>query len=102
VLSSAPLCGPPRYNLRHLEMASPSVGPDIEAQINALTEAQPAHIANPPPTTNTANPQLPTSADPQPHASNTNQHHNGNGPAQQTTDNSEIQRGMLTFPFRNL
>ncbi len=83
-------------------MASPSVGPDIEAQDNSVTETPPAIIANPPPNTNTANLHLPTSADPQPQATNTNENHNGNALRQQNADNSEVQRGMLTFPFHKL
>src|SRR6266702_6978109 len=82
-----------------LEMASPSQDLDTEAQTNSVTETQPAIIANPPPTTNTTSLQLPTSADPLPQATNTNQHHNGNPPAQQTADNSHVQRGMLTCTF---
>ncbi|KAH9059676.1 hypothetical protein EDB87DRAFT_754431 [Lactarius vividus] len=63
-------------------MASPS---DIEAQTNNVT--RPA-IVNP------ANPQPPpaTSADPQSQATNTNRHHHGNAPAQQTADDPEVQR----------
>ncbi len=81
-------------------MASPSPDLDIEAQTISVAETQSAIIANPPLTTNTASPQLPTSsADPQPQATNTNQHHNGNPPAQQTADNSQVQRGMLTCTF---
>ncbi len=87
-------------------MASPIVVPaqlpDIEAQTNSVTETQTAIIRDPLPTTNTANTQLPTTAVPQPHATNTNQHHNGNPPAQQTADNSQVQRGMLTFPLHKL
>ncbi|KAI9436546.1 hypothetical protein BJY52DRAFT_1179346 [Lactarius psammicola] len=72
-------------------MASTSVDPDVEAQ-NSVTETHPAIIANPPSTTNPANPQLPTSADPQPPAKNTNENQKGNAPAPQTADNSQVQR----------
>ena len=105
MLSIAPLCGSLRYILRllrHLEMISPSVGSDIEAQINTVTETRSAITPDPPPTTNTANPHLPTTADPQPQATNTNEHHNGSALAQQTADNSQVQRGILTFPFHKL
>ncbi|KAH9014086.1 hypothetical protein EDB85DRAFT_2123780, partial [Lactarius pseudohatsudake] len=72
-----------------VEMTSPNhVGPDIEAQ---TTETQPT---SPPHPTNTANPQLPTNADPQPQTTNlnTSQHYNWNPSTQQTADNSEVQR----------
>ncbi|KAH9030935.1 hypothetical protein EDB85DRAFT_1398408 [Lactarius pseudohatsudake] len=70
-------------------MTSPNhVGPDIEAQ---TTETQPT---SPPHPTNTADPQLPTNADPQPQTTNlnTSQHYNWNPSTQQTADNSEVQR----------
>jgi hypothetical protein len=81
-------------------MDLPSVD-DIEAQ--SFTETQPANIPDslPLPATNIANPQLPTTAEP-PQTTNANEHHNGNAPAQQTADNSQVQRGMLTFPFHQL
>ncbi|KAH9030925.1 hypothetical protein EDB85DRAFT_2115634, partial [Lactarius pseudohatsudake] len=72
-------------------MSSPSVDPDIEAQTNGVTENQPAIILNPPPTTSPANPQLSTIGD-QPQATNTNQYHNGDAPAQQTAENTQVQR----------
>jgi hypothetical protein len=79
-------------------MTSP--GPDLEAQTDGVTETQrthPAIIPNPPSTTNTVTLQLPTTggadAGPQPPATNTSQHRNGNAPAQQT-DSSQVQWGM--------
>jgi hypothetical protein len=83
-------------------MASPSPDLDIEAQTNSVTE--PAIIPDPLPlpATNTANPQLPTTPDPQPQATNTKQYHNENAPAQQSAENSEVQRGLLTFMFHKL
>ena len=95
-------CGPTRCILRQSEMASPSIGPDIEAQINSVMEIQPTIMEPDPlpqPTANTATPQLPTSAVPQSQIPNVNQHHNGNSPAQQIADNSQVQRGRLIFPL---
>lgn len=98
VLSSAPLSVVLLVTFfDNLEMASPSVDPDIEAQINTVTGTQPAIIPNPPPP-NTANLQLPTTSDPRPQTTNTNEHHGGNAPAN-TPGNSQVQRSMLTFPF---
>jgi hypothetical protein len=98
VVLGAPLRDPPRYILRLLEMASPNL--DIEAQANSLTEHQPAIVPDPLPPlpTNTANTQLPNTAMPEPQATNTNENHNGNAPAQQTADNSQVQRG-IDFPL---
>ena len=83
-------------------MASLSSELDIEAQANSDTGTQPAII--PPSPTNTENPQLPTStAVPQPQATNANEHHNEDTPAQQTAaDDSQALRGMLTSRFHQL
>jgi hypothetical protein len=88
-------------------MASPSVDPDIEAQVNSVTETQPPIIPNPPPTTNAADPlaeqvaepQLPTTADAdaQLQDTNNNQGQYGSPPVQQPPDNPQVQRGMLTL-----
>ncbi|KAH9059449.1 hypothetical protein EDB83DRAFT_932996 [Lactarius deliciosus] len=76
-------------------MASPGPNLDIEAQANSVTKTQPAIITNPLSAANPPN-ELPpaTSADPQPQATNTNKHHDGNaaGPAQHTADDPEVQR----------
>ncbi|KAH9021076.1 hypothetical protein EDB84DRAFT_1580949 [Lactarius hengduanensis] len=72
-------------------MTSASVNPDIEAQANTVTEIQPAIIPNPPPTTNSANPQLSLISD-QAHAANTNHHYDRNAPAQQTAETPQVQR----------
>ena len=80
-------------------MASPSADSDIEAQINSVSETQPPTNINPPPTTDTATPQLPSSAVPQAQAqaTNTDHHHNRNPPTQESNGISQAQRGMLTF-----
>ena len=100
-------------------MASPGLTlGDIEAQTSNITETlpaiatvpdlvpdpQPAIAPDPPPAlpTNTSNPELPTTAVPQPQATNESEHHNGNAPAQQTAENSQGQRGMSTFLFHQL
>ncbi|KAH8982423.1 hypothetical protein EDB92DRAFT_1894446 [Lactarius akahatsu] len=73
-------------------MASTSVDPDVEAQIQAQNSAMETIIANPLPTINTANPQLPTSTDHQPQVTNTDEHQMENVPAPQAMDNSQVQR----------
>ena len=83
-------------------MASPSPGLDIEAQAISITETQPAIIPNSSPATNTVNNQLPTAADPQPQSTSINEHNNGNAGTKQTVDHSEVQHGVLTFPFHKL
>ena len=83
-------------------MASPSVDPDIEGQPYRFAETQDAIILDPlpPPITITENLQLPTSAVPRHQATDANEHYDGNTPARQTVaDNSQVQRGMLTFPL---
>ena len=79
-------------------MASPNPDLDVEAQTNSFTETQPANISNSPPPATTANTQIPTTGNPQPQVTNTNEHHNQNAPTRQTVDHSEVQRGVLTFP----
>ena len=81
-------------------MASSSPVLDIEAQTNSDTGSQLAiNIQSPPPTTHSANLQLPTTEEPQPQDTDTNQHYEDDA-ARKTTDNSGVQRGMLTFLFQ--
>ena len=77
-------------------MDPPNVNPDIEAQPNNITDSQSAIIPNPPLTGGTANPP--------PQDTNTNEPYrdNGNSPTQQTSDISEVQRGMLVYVFHKL
>ncbi|KAH8993891.1 hypothetical protein EDB86DRAFT_1317031 [Lactarius hatsudake] len=72
-------------------MTLPGVNPDIEAQANTVTETQPAIIPNPPPATNSANPQLSRISD-QAQATSANEHYDRNAPAQQTAETPQIQR----------
>jgi len=88
-------------------MDPPKVDLDIEAQTQAQIKDIPetpkmATNEVPPSTPNTANPQPPTNADPHPHAVGLNEIPNWKTPAPKTTYNSEIQRGISTFPFHNL
>ncbi len=106
VLSSSPS---PRYILRHSKMDPPKVDVDIEAQTQARAQIKDipetpkiATNEDPTPAPNTANPQFPTNADPQPHAMGLNEIPNWNTPAPKTAYNSEVQRGISTFPFHNL
>ena len=68
-------------------MAHPfSPDPDVEAQLNSVSEIWPMVInpppnLPPPPSIDTAPPKLPISADPQPQATDAHQHHIGNPPA---------------------
>jgi hypothetical protein len=83
-------------------MASPS---DLEAQIDSISATQSPVIINPPPTTDTATPQLLSSV-PQPQVVNNDQRHNGNSPTQESAGNLQAQQGTsaLTslFPCCNL
>jgi hypothetical protein len=82
-------------------MASPSVDLDVEALAESVAESQLPTVPNPPPTTNTVDPQPLTTADtnPQFQATNTNQDHNGAPPVQRPPDNPQVQRGKLTLAF---
>lgn len=88
-------------------LASPSPDPDIEAQLNSVSEAQPPTIINPPPnflpppSIDTAPPELPISADPQPQATDAHQNHIGNPPAQES-GNSQDLRGTFALLSHNL
>ena len=89
-------------------MDSPKVV-DIEAQTQAQAQIKdipetPKIATNEdhPLAPSTSNPQPPTNADLQPHAMGLNEIPNWKTPAPKTTYNSEVQRGISTFPFHNL
>lgn len=83
-------------------MAHPfSPDPDVEAQLNSVSEIWPMVInpppnLPPPPSIDTAPPKLPISADPQPQATDAHQHHIGNPPAQESGNSQEL-RGTFTL-----
>ncbi|KAN0137306.1 hypothetical protein V8E53_004751 [Lactarius tabidus] len=74
-------------------MASSGAELDVEAQISGATVPLPTNIElEDDPPTNPPNPQPPSSADPQPQATNTVELLNVNPPAPQTANNSEVQQ----------
>ena len=82
-------------------MESPFLDLDIEAQTNNVTGSLPAiNIESPSPTTQRANLQLPITSELQHEHKNPDQYHYENAASRKATDDSGIQRGMLTFLFR--
>ena len=76
-------------------MASPSPDLDIEAQTNNSTVTWPEINLESP---HSANPQLSTSPEPPVQHTSTSQHHYENA-ARKITDNSRVERGILTSFF---